>query len=203
MISVGNKVVVQFDLNHNKVFNIGGGIDLIKSDIWQYESGVSDDKMEAKVNKSLTNPQIATVIASSRNYKVAKGEQVFLHFMAWEWAQDESFILDGKECHVIDGKYIMFKFNDNGVILADDTFLGTVIKDSNMTLSGIIISIEEKRRAATIVITHIPDKTKERFVEIKVGNTVKTIDDHQYVFNFKGKEYVKLESEEIMGILID
>ena len=35
---------------------------------------------------------------------------------------------------------------------------------------------------------------------IKVGMTVNTVDDNQYVINYNGKDYVVLKSNEIAGI---
>ena len=202
MQTVGDRVIVKFDLKESSTYDLGS-LELVRPSIWEHEEGVSDNKMENKVNKLLVNPQIATAVATNSKYKVAKGDKLFLHFMAWEWGQDEPIKIDNQDCHVINGTYILFKFDGDKIILSDDTFLGEVIKESNMTLSGLIISVEEKRKAATVVITHIPMNVKKEYSDILIGDTVKTIDDHQYVFTFNKKEYVKLTSEEIMGVLID
>lgn len=201
MNTIGDRVIVKFDLNHNKVFDIGG-IEIIKPDIWEYEQGESDDKMEGKVNKLLVNPQIATVMLTNSKHKVSKGDKVFLHYMAYEHAEDNPISLGDEECHMINGMFILFKILEEGQIqLMDDIFLGEVILENRLSLSGIHINVFNKRKSATIKITHVPDLCEKTHRFLKPGHIVKTIDDYQYPLTFNNKEYIKLTTEEIVGII--
>ena len=200
MEAIGSRVFVKFDESHNKVFNVGG-IELIKPDVWTYKAGESDDKMEGKVNKLLINPQIAEVVATNPKHKIAKGDKVFVHYMAYEWKDENAINLNGIDCTAIDANQVIFKIIDNEIELVDDVFLGELIYEDKMTTSGLIINVDNVRKAATIKITNKPKNVKRGYEMIKEGMTVTTIDDHQYIINFNKKDYVVVKSHEIVGII--
>lgn len=199
MESVGNKVIVRFDESHNKVFKIGD-VEIMKPDIWQYNAGESDDRMEGKVNKLLINPQVAEVVINNKKNKLAKGDKVFVHYMAYEWKDDNAIDIKGVKCAMIDGGQVFFKIVEGELITQPDIFLGELIHEDKMTMSGIIISVSNVRRASTIKITHKPKEVKKETNMIEVGMTVNTVDDNQYIVNYNGKDYVVLKSNEIAGI---
>lgn len=200
MESIGSRVLVRFNESHNKVFKIGN-IELIKPDIWQYNSGESDDKMDGKVNKLLVNPQIAEVVATNQKHKLSKGDMVFVHYMAYEWKDENSVNMNGVECTMIDGLQVFFKIVDDKIVMQPDMFLGEVIHEEKMTMSGIIISVDSVRKSATIKITNKPKSVKREWDSIDVGMIVNTVDDFQYPITYNGNNYVVLKSNEIAGIL--
>jgi co-chaperonin GroES (HSP10) len=203
MKAVGNRLFVDYDMTHNKVFKING-LELLRPDIYLFKDGESDNKMEAKVNKLDLNPQIATVELDNPKFNLFKGDKVFLHYMAYEWLDmNEYQLIDDKKLYCIDAKNVFFKILEDKLELKEDLFLGEVILENKLTLSGIHINVENKRKISLIKITHVPSKCIKGYDCIKVGSTVKTIDDNQYIINYNQKKYVVLRSEEIVGILTD
>lgn len=206
MNTVNNHAFVEFSKTHNKEFTIGG-VTLIRPDFWHTED--NQEKYEANVNKLETNPQVATVLISSPTLKIAKGEKVFLHYMAREWAED--MVIDGMEGSMIQGDYILFKIlPDNSFEMRENTFLGErIFTGEQQSASGIIFDLGHRAVASTIKITHVPKElTKEYGSEkreykemrwVKKGDTVVTVDDKQYIFEHEGKSYVKLTVDEITG----
>ena len=201
MKAVGDRLFVDYDMTHNKVFNFNG-VEIARSDIYLFKDGESDNKMEAKVNKLELNPQIATVELNNLKYNLFKGDKVFLHYMAYEWLNIDDFqLIEGKKLYSIDARNIFFKIIGNNIELIDDLFLGEVIIENKLTLSGIHVNIENKRKESLVKITHIPKECDNEYKQINVDTIVKTIDDNQYIINYDNKKYVVLKSSEIVGIL--
>ena len=201
MKAVGDRLFVDYDMTHNKVFKING-LDLLRPDIYLFKDGESDNKMEAKVNKLDLNPQIATVEIDNPKFNLFKGDKVFLHYMAYEWLDiNEYELIDNKKLYCIDAKNVFFKIFEDRLELKEDLFLGEVILENKLTLSGIHINIENKRKESLIKITHIPKECGKEYKQINVDTIVKTIDDNQYIINYDNKKYVVLKSSEIVGIL--
>lgn len=202
MKAVGDRLFVDYDMTHNKVFNIGS-INLVRPDMYIFKDGESDNKMEGRVNKLELNPQVATVELTNEKHNLFKGDKVFLHYLAYEWLDPNDYTeIDGKKLYSIDARDIFFKIKeDNEIELKDDLFLGEVILEDTITVSGIYINVENKRKEALVTITHIPSARKEEVKHIKVGDVVKSIDDYQYILNFNNKKYVLLKSDEIVAII--
>lgn len=198
MESLGNKLFVKFKSIHDLEYK---SLKLYNPNIWEMDLEEGDLKMDGKVNKLLVNPQIATVMVTSPKFRVSKGERVFLHYMAYEWGEEDIVHINGEDCNVVDGNHIIFKIKEDDIELVPDTFLGELIEEDQKTESGIIISATPIRKAATINITHVPSERVREVEEIKVGDIVNTVDDHQYVINFNDRKYVVAKSHEIVGLL--
>jgi len=217
MVTINNNLFVEFDVSHNKVFNLAG-VDLIRPDMWE----MSEDEQgartfESNVNKLLTHPQVATVKRNaicklrdgfnpdgSEKYiekGYAKGEVVFLHYMAKEWEDKVEFA--GEEFSLVGAQHVLFKIEGDKFIMNDGVFLGTwELEDAPKTESGIFLtsSDEKIKNDLAIVITHVPDKCAREYRHVKVGDTVLPMDKNNYVIQYEGKEYVVLKDREIIGV---
>lgn len=192
-----NNIFVKYDLTHNKEFDLGNGVKLIRPDAWHVNDNSLEDttKTESNVNKLEVHPQIATVVHGNRKFPYHKGDKVFLHYMAFEWA--EEFNIDGEPCTLVDADYVLFVIKDEEFVMPSDYYLGEqVYKEGEKTASGIYLTSQaEVKVAMEIKITHKPANCD--FVDI--GETVLTVDDKQYVLKINNKEYVWLKKSEIVA----
>lgn len=201
MKTVRNKLVVKFDVSHNKSVGKGlNGLDIIRPDMWfdkELEDGTS--QFMSNENKLLVHPQIVVVAIGNEKYKA--GDVLFVHYMAKEW--EEKIALDGEEHSIIDSGYVIFKMTDDGYELVDDSFLGDRVIENELVLSsGLILNVMERPIASRIRITHLPKERCLETSEIKIGDVVLTVDDNQYEMNIGGgQKKVKLTSEEIYAII--
>lgn len=200
MKCVNNTLFVQFSETHNKEFKVGD-VTLVRPDFWTAVEGDEEThtKVEHNVNKLLTHPQVATVVADNPKYKVKKGDKVFLHYMAKEW--EEKVILDGQEVSKTEGNFIIFVYRNDQFEMVDNTYLGKkVFSEAPKTATGIYLTSDAHKLEPTKVkITHIPEKTEDGYEGIVPGTTVISIDANQYVINIDGEEYIKLDASEIVA----
>jgi len=156
-----------------------------------YDRDNAHTRVDDNMNYLETNPQIAAIIHPNVNLPYIPGDWVFLHYMAWEWAEKTE---DGH--HLIDTDFILFQILDDGSFkLLDDLYLGeAVINDEEITPSGIILSTA-KRDNLKVKLTHLAPNNQY----YSVGDTVLSIDKNNYAFNYNGKEYIKLMEHEIVG----
>lgn len=196
MRTINTSVFVKFDLDHNKVWTFGEH-KIYRPDHWV---DGEEEKAEGNVNHLDTNPQVADVLADCDNYEVQKGDKVFLHYMAFEWAEEME--IEGQKGHIIQGDYILMKIKGENFEMIGDTYLGQQEFTKEMVLDwGLILNVEKRPVASTIVLTHLPIEPKAERKELKAGDTVISIDDNQYIFDYGGKKYVKLTGDEIVGVI--
>lgn len=187
---------VSYDMSHNKVFSIAG-IEIIRPDEWEAEK-LSEDAMkqtESNVNKLDVHPQIATVLIPNLKFPFKKGDKVFLHYMAFEWA--ERLEIEGESGFMIDAEYVLFVMEDGKYIMPKDYYLGEqVYAEAERTASGIYVTpFDTVKKAMEITITHKPQGDDY----VGIGDTVYSVDDKQYVLKVDGKEYVWLKKSEIIA----
>ena len=198
--TIGEKLVVLFNGDHNTFINIGGGILLERPDAWEHKEGTETENKQINhnVNKIEVNPQFAKIIVSGRNDFFKQGDIVFTHYMAHETA--DFFELDEiGEVAIIDEDTVMFKIVDGKYIMPNGYYLGEQIMENTIeTPSGLIFDIVEKKKALTVKITHVPNNSSY----IALNDVIKTIDDYNYQFPFEGKQYVFLKEEEIVAKMI-
>lgn len=196
MKTINTSVFVRFDFDHNKVFQFGD-VKLVRPDHWT-ENG--EEKAEGNVNHLETNPQVADVLADCENYEVKKGDKVFLHYMAFEWAEEMEF--GGQKGHIIQGDYILMKIAGEDFEMIGDTYIGQQQFSKETVLDwGLIMNVEKRPIASKIELTHLPKEPKAERQELKAGDTVITVDDNQYIFDYGGRQYVKLTGDEIVGVI--
>ena len=198
MRTIGSMVLVKYDLDNQKVFDLGGGIKIMRPDYWESEE--SEGKVEGNVNHLETNPQVAEVLCDSEEYGVKKGDTVFLHYMAFEWAEDME--IEGVKGSAIQGDYILFKIVNDQFEMIGDNYVGQRLFTEELILDwGLILNVDKRPVASTIDITHTPQEPKKERQHLNAGDKVITIDDNQYIFEYKGKKYVKLSGDEIVGTI--
>ena len=199
MRTLGKNIFVAFDLAHNKEFDVGGTT-LIRPDGWA--SDLNEGKTESNVNHLETNPQVAIMLADNPTYGLNKGDKVFLHYMAFEWA--EAIQMDGMNGWVVpDADYVFFKIVDDKFVMVNDTYIGQrIYKDNKDERTGLYLTSQaEVAVESNIELTHIPEKQSRERAHLTVGTKVLTVDDNQYIFEYEGKSYVKLSGDEIVGVL--
>lgn len=137
-----------------------------------------------------TNPQIATILHPNATLPYKEGDTVFLHYMAWEWAEITEY------GHLIDTDFILFQIVGDEIVMRDGVYLGeAVYSDEEVTPSGIIL-LEGKKDNLRVKLTHIPKDSI-----LQVGQTVLSIDKNNYEFDYWGKKYIKLSESEIVGVI--
>ena len=199
-----NRMFVQFDKKHNKVFNVGG-VEIIRPDMWVHtEHGGEETRWMENFNMKDVHPQIATVGFTTPDYK--KGDKLFFHYMARE--ADEEYEINGESYFMVYPYHVFFKIDGDEIIMADDMYLGEqVYTDAVKTDSGIYLTSDEKKKETLkIRILHVPKNRstvklpkgfKEEDYKINVGDIVCTEDDSQYYLSYQDRDYVKLHHNEI------
>lgn len=199
-----NRLAVQFDGRHNKVFNVGG-VELIRPDMWEHtehgDYGGEHTKWMENFNMKDVHPQIGTVCFDQPNLGYKKGERLFFHYMAKE--AEELIEIDGDWYSLVFPYHVFFKIEGEQIIMADDMYLGEqVYTDAVKTDSGIYLTSQDKKKETLkIKILHVPKNRKLK--EVNVGDIVCTDDDHQYYLNYDGRDYIKLHHNEIAAKFVE
>ncbi len=137
-----------------------------------------------------THPQICTVIKGNGRWR--KGDEIFVHYMAYETAAFSVTGLD--DAVIIDADFVFFRILASGEFeMAEDTYLGeAVINGDAVTASGIVFDLG-KRDSLRVRITHVPADAR-----LSVGDVVFSVDKNNYEFNYReGQRYIKLKTDEI------
>lgn len=200
---LNNKIIVEFDKNHNEVVGKGlNGLDIIRGHAW---ATVSDDEEMAKKYTVNTNyrevhPQICTVLHPSSNHDYKVGDKLFVHYMAAETCEYVGYL--GITGYIIETDFIFFQILEDGIFkMVDGLYLGEQqYTAEEIRPSGIFIGGGVKE-GLKVRITHIPEKFPKWYKEhpINIGDLVLTIDDKQYELDYWGKKYIKLVDSEIVG----
>ncbi len=197
-----NKVIVEIDYNHKKVVKLKSGLELIRPDMWEFEpeAGREERKYVQNLNRKDVNPQIAKVKAVYDGCRLRVGQDIFLHYLAVDNAIPIKDI-DGKEYSLINENAIFFIIHGEGDFeMMDDIYLGEQVYSGGQTESGIWVTpYDKKKETLRVMITHVPKNSRG----IRVGDTVLSIDDNQYILEIDGKKYIKLIKEFIVGKFVD
>jgi co-chaperonin GroES (HSP10) len=112
--------------------------------------------------------------------------------MAWEWAELT------EHGHLIDTDFILFQILPDGTFkLPDNLYLGeAVYSEEEITPSGIIM-LEGKKDNLKVKLTHLAQNN----TDLKVGDIVLSVDKNNYEFDYWGKKYIKIMSDEIVGVI--
>lgn len=198
---IGDKLLVEWDKDHNKVFGKGiNGVDIIRPDFWlnteavQTDGGVS--RFEDNVNYLETNPQIATVVHASTSHGYKPGDKLFLNYMAYEWTEKT------EGGYIIDTDFILFQILPTGDLkLVDDVYIGEIVHQREEKVSGFVV-LRERKDSLKIKILYAPANHREQ-MGFGIGSTVISIDKNNYEFNYNSKKYIKLTRIEIVTSLIN
>jgi hypothetical protein len=191
-------MMVTFLTEHNHKIGVGmNGLPIIRAEKWlntEAEEADAPSRFDENENYLETNPQICVVRHESAQHDYKPGDKLFLHYMAWEWTELTEY------GHVVDTDHIMFKINEDDTFeLIDDLYLGEAIySDEEVTTSGIIL-LEGKKDNLRIRITHLPPNN----TSLNIGDIVISIDKNNYEFDYWSKKYIKIMSDEIVGVITD
>lgn len=182
----GNNILVKFD----PMPTVSG---LAVPERYKIQDGDKDENTAYGVttNRKLINPQVITILKGEH-----EGKRAFVHYGAYEiakWPEPEvAFIPEATILFFIEPIQPVY-----GTYLGEEVFT-----QGERTASGIYITpYSEKKEGVLIKITHIPEQGGVG--NIKVGDTVVTVDSYQYDLRYEGKKYIKLRSTEIIGIKKD
>lgn len=155
------------------------------------EAEASTTRFEENENYLETNPQICTVIHSSAHHPYKVGDKLFVNYLAWEWREKTE---DG---HLIEADSVFFVIGTDGSLsMEPHTYLGEAIyAEDVVTTSGILLS-SGKKDNLRVRITHIPPNS-----DFEVGDTIVSIDKNNYELTYQGKKYVKITTDEIVGVI--
>lgn len=194
---LGNKAIVEYDRSHGKILAKGiGGTEIVRAEKWlnhdAEENENTTSRFDENTNYLETNPQIAIIKHPNINLDYVAGDKIFLHYMAWEWAELT------EHGHLIDTDFILFQILPHGTFkLPDNLYLGeAVYSEEEITPSGIIM-LEGKKDNLKVKLTHLAQNN----TDLKVGDIVLSVDKNNYEFDYWGKKYVKLMSDEIVGVI--
>jgi len=193
--------MVKFDADHNKVVGKGlNGMEIIRPDKWLNEvpDAQGNSKFQENTNYLETHPQICTVLMANPAYPYSVGDKIFVHYMAWETAKNGDIVTN--EAFIF-AEYVFFKILPDGTyLMADNVYIGEQqYTDEVITPSGIFLqggNVEVSR----IKIIHKPNNDNG---SIAVGDTVISIDRHDYNFTISGRKFVKLTQKEIVAKIIN
>lgn len=194
-------LLVEMDLTHNKLFNVGG-VELIRPDDWLDEDSttVNDgNKYATNLDMRQVNPQIATVIIGDKDGLTQAGERIFVHFNCISNGQEMEY--QGKKYLAIRAWQVYFVIlGENQYRMLPDNYLGVqVFAAQEQTKSGIFLNSGTKREICQVRITHVPEKG----AVCEVGDIAISMDDWQYELVHDGKTYIKLKKDFIAGIRTD
>lgn len=155
------------------------------------EAEASTTRFEENNNYLETNPQICTVVHSSAHHPYRVGDKLFVNYLAWEWREKTE---DG---HLIEADSVFFVIEpDETLRMEPHTYLGEAIyAEDVVTASGILLS-GGKKDNLRVRITHIPPNS-----DFKVGDVIVSIDKNNYELTYQGKKYVKITTDEIVGVI--
>lgn len=203
---INNKIGVRFDSLHNRVLATGlNGLPILRVDKWTNEATKDEatSKLEENIDYKETHSQICVVTVENDKYPYRIGDKLFVHYMAWETA-DGGDIVTHNAVIIVD--YVFFTIlPDNSLKMAKDTYIGEpIFTDEEITPSGIFLQAG-KKEALKVKILHVPEPYVNEYGHLienvaSIGDTVISIDQYNYEFNYNGKRYVRLTSKEIIGI---
>lgn len=193
MKMLSDKIIVQFEGDHNKKIGTGiGGKAVLRADLWlntEAEESDAPSRFNENENYLETNPQICVVVHPSASLAYKDGDRLFVHYMAWEWREMTD---DG---HVIETDNILFQIMpDETFIPAKDTYLGEPVYAQDEEVSGFVIS-GNKKDNLRVRLTHLPENNRL----FNIGDVVISIDKNNYEFDYWGKRYIKLTHPEMVA----
>lgn len=155
------------------------------------EAEASTTRFEENDNYLETNPQICAVIHSSAHHPYQVGDKLFVSYLAWEWREK---VEDG---HLIEADSVFFVIEESGELrMEPDMYLGeAVYSEEIVTESGILLT-GGKKDNLRVSITHVPPNSN-----FKVGDTILSIDKNNYELTYNGKKYIKITTDEIVGVI--
>lgn len=192
-----NYLYVKFHDNREVGTGIGG-IPIIRPDKWLQRDEDGRQVFEDNKNGLETKPQICTVIASNPKYPYSVGDVIFVHYMAFEVAQNGD-IVDNTGFIIAD--YVFFTILEDGNIkMADSIYIGEqVYTPEKATESGLIYDIGGKKETMQIMLTNVPDNLPKWHTEkpFEVGDLVISCDPYNYEFAYNKRKLIRLTYNEI------
>jgi hypothetical protein len=184
MRSVRGYVILKYDKGHMRKAKLGA----IQIEIARE---VNNDLKEG-------HDQRAVVVGVSDSCKwLTQGDTVWTHYLGSD--KGNSFEHEGETYHRIRESQIFFKINEDGSFeMADGVYLGKeVISEAPKTESGIYLTpYDDEKELLKIKVTNVPDSQDY----IKEGNTVMSCDGNQYLINYEGETFIKIDEVYIVGV---
>lgn len=152
------------------------------------EKDGEQDAVGVTTDRRLINPQTVKILSGEH-----AGRRGFVHYGAYElakWYIEAQAIIPG---------HMLFMLIDPirtlpGVYLGDEVFT-----EGEKTASGIYITpYADKKEGVIIKLTYVPENSN-----LRVGETVITIDNYQYPLTLEGKKHIRLFEREIIGLITE
>lgn len=198
---LNNYICVIFITDHNHKIGIGlNGMPIIRAEKWlntEAEEADAPSRFDENENYLETNPQICIVKHPSAYHGYQPGDKLFLHYMAWEWAEATEY------GYVVEADQILFKINeDETLMVVNDTYLGEFLYEREEETETGFVTVKEKKDSLKIKITHLARNHNEAF-GFGIGDVIISIDKNNYQFNYNGGKYIKLTRDEIVSKLTE
>lgn len=162
--------------------------------------GSIEIEIQREVNNDLKagHDQRAVVVGVSDDCKwLTQGDVVWTHYLGSD--KGNSFEYQGEIYHRIREAHIFFKIKEDGSFeMNNSVYLGKeVIVEAPKTESGIFLTpYEEEKELLKIKVTNVPANQDL----IKVGNTIMSSDASQYLINYEGETYIKIDEVYVVGV---
>lgn len=184
MKSIGDNIIVQFDIGHNRNVTIGDvNIEISR---------------ECNIDLKEGNDQICTVVAVPDDEKWLNiGDLLYVHYLSSD--KINLFEHEGEKYWRIPKRNVFFRINkdesienNEGVYLCEQ-----MVIEQPKTESGIYLTpFDVKEDTMRLKVLHTPKKENG----IAVGDVIMSSDAYQYVLKYNGLEMVKIDYNFITGI---
>ena len=165
--------------------------------------GTIEIEIQREVNNNLKDghDQKAVVVGVSDQCKwLTQGDVVWTHYLGSD--KGNSFEYNGEVYHRIRESQIFFKINKDGSFeMNNNVYLGReVVTEAPKTESGIFLTpYDDHKELLQIKVTHVPANQDL----IKEGNTIMSSDANQYLINYEGETYIKIDELYVVGVYGD
>lgn len=184
MKSIGDNIIVKYDVGHNRNVKIG--------DV------VIEISRECNTDLKEGNDQQCVVVAVSEGEQWLKeGDVLFTHYLSSD--KGNMFEHEGEKYWRIPKRNVFFRINaDDSLETNDGVYLCTqVMVEQPKTESGIFLTpYTHKEEEMKLVITHKPHNAKG----IDVGDLIMSSDNYQYKLKYNGLEMIKIDENFITGV---
>jgi co-chaperonin GroES (HSP10) len=184
MNSIGDNLIVRYDVGHNRNVKIGDVTIEISREC-------NNDLKEG-------NDQRCVIVGVSKDEKWLKqGDEVFTHYLGSD--KSNMFEYEGEKYWRIPRKNVFFKIKKDGSFeMNDGVYICSEFKkEAPKTESGIFLTpYTEKVEPMTLIVLHEPKDNKG----IKVGDKIMSDDAYNYTFNYDGERFVKIDYHFIAGV---
>jgi hypothetical protein len=184
MKSIGDNIIVKYEIGHNRNIKIG--------DV------TIEISRECNIDLKEGNDQKGVVVGVSDGEQWLKeGDVVFTHYLSSD--KGNMFEHDGEKYWRVPKRNVFFKVNQDGTLETNDGvyLCEQLVVEQPKTASGIYLTpFDVKEDTLRLKVTHKPRDAKG----IDVGDVIMSSDAYQYVLKYNGLEVVKIDYNFISGI---